>query len=115
MARPARLYPSSVGRTAVGQYIQEHREVGGILRPALHRGPVKKSPCEVAPKSKMQDGETLYDYILGRTSVVNREGSANTSRNFHRYRTVEENGPYLHGVSVRLFRGKLRKMGISPA
>ena len=39
----------------------------------------------------------------------------NAARNLIRYLAVDENGPNLHGVSVRVLRRKLRKMGIFPA
>ena len=99
-----------VGRTAVGKYIKEHREGGGILRSAMPRGPVKKAPREVATKSKMSEGETLYEAIVCRISAVHRGGRVNTARNFPRYLPVGENWPKLRGVSVRVFRRKLRLM-----
>ena len=99
-----------VGRTAVGKYLKEHMEGGGVLRSALPRGPVKKDPLEAALQSEMPEGETLYDCILGRISAVHRSGRANTARNLLRYLTVDVDGPKLPGVSVRVSRRKLRQM-----
>ena len=101
-----------VGRTAVGKYLKEHREGGWVLRSALPRGPVKKDPREVETQSKMPEGETLYDCIVGRISTAHRIGRVNTARNLLRYLTVDGDGPKLPGVSVRVFRRKLRQMGL---
>ena len=60
----------------------------------------------------MPDGETLYDPIVGRISAVHRGGRMDTSRNLIRYITVDSDGPKLPGVSVRVFRRKLRQMGL---
>ena len=60
----------------------------------------------------MPKGETLYDAILGRVASAHREGRVNTARNLLRYLTVGANGPRLPGVSVRVFRRKLRQMGL---
>ena len=66
-------------------------------------------------KSAMPDGETIYDTTLGRISAVHREGRVNTARNMLRCLTVEENGPNLPVVSVRVFRRKLRQIGLFSA
>ena len=73
-----------VGRTAVGKYLKEHKEGGGVLGSALPRGPAKKDPREIATKSAMPDGETIYDTTLGRISAVHREGRVGTARNLPR-------------------------------
>ena len=67
---------------------------------------------EIALKSEMPNGETLYDAILGRVAAVHREGRVGTARNLLRYLTVDASGPRLPGVSVRVFRRKLRQMGL---
>ena len=43
---------------------------------------------------------------------MHREGRVNTAKNLLRYLTVDANGPRLPGVSVRVFRRKLRQMGL---
>ena len=78
----------------------------------MPRGPVKKDSREVAMQTKMPEGETLYDCIVSRISAVHRSGRVNTARNLLRYLTVDGDGPKLPGVSVRVFRRKLRQMGI---
>ena len=97
-----------VGRAAIGKYLKEHRAGGGVLRSALPRGPVKKDPREVATRSKMPEGETLRGCIVGRISEAHRSGRASAARNLLRYLTVDGDGPKLPGVSVRVFRRKLR-------
>ena len=104
-----------VGRTAVGKYLKEHKESGGVMRSAFPRGSAKKGPREIAPKSDMPGGGAPYDTIPGRIPAVRREGRVNTARNLLRYLTVAENGPKPPGVSVRVSRRKLRPMSLFPA
>ena len=115
-AGPIRMSVSElfgVGLTAVGKYIEEHMDGGGILRSASLSEPVKKKgPRDVALRSKMPDGGTSYESIVCRISEAHREDRVNTSRNLPRYLSVDESGPNIPGVSVRVFRGKIRRMGL---
>ena len=86
-----------VGRTAVGRYLKEHKEGAGVLGSAFPRGPVEKDALELALKSEMHAGETLYGAILGRVAAVHREGRVNASSNLMRYLAVDDSGPHLPG------------------
>ena len=100
-----------VGRAAVGKYLKEHKEGGGVLRSALPRGPVKKDPMKIALKSEMPNGETLYDAILGRVEAAHREGRVNTSRNLLRYLTVDADGPPPPGRFCARFQEEIEADG----
>ena len=93
--------PCGVGLTAVGKYIKDRREGWGFFG-RLGIGAGKKGPREAAMKSKMPDGETLYYSIVCRISAVRRECRLEMARNLPRYIAVDEDGPKLPGVSVRV-------------
>ena len=66
----------------------------------------------MALKFKMPRGGALCDSIVCRISAVRRKGKADAARNLPLYLDVFENGQNPPDVSVRVFRGVIRKMGI---
>ena len=60
---------------------------------------------------EVPEGEKLYDAILDRVADVLREWGANQARYLPRYLTVGKNGPQIPGVSARVCRRAIRKMG----